>query len=181
MRTLLEPSEPHHPCLPIVRPPATGKVDVYPLAPRHTIVCLHRMKGRTLPCLDDPCPFCVHLMRQDEKLFFPARRAGDGAIVIVELPRSHHEHLIGVILRYGSLRNVYITLERTMHFANAPIKLSGGKCHAKFTAIADHRTLLDDLARIWTKNVEFALDTIMAENPTSKFDARRAIGGRHDS
>jgi len=181
MKTRSEPSFPHRKCWPIVRPPATGSVTVHPLAPRHTIVVIHRVDGRTVPCLDDHCPFCEAMLRSDERIFFPALRLSDRTHVLVDLPIGHHDVLVGVALRYGSLRTRVIDLSRSKPFANAPIVIKGAVASGELQSIPDFRGLVDELALVWTKNTEYALDCIIGEKTVSKFCAGREIGGRRDS
>jgi len=180
MRTRQEPSTPFRKCLPFVRPPAVGSIVVEPIQDQHTIVVLHRFQGRSLPCLEPDCFLCEHRIKQEEKIFFLARRRPSADLVIVELPISKHDGLTGATMRHGTMRRFALHMKRKYPANNAPVVLSIELLLGAVT-LNEPASLIDELAWSWCKNVEFAADEIASKKTTSKFAPGCEIGGRDEA
>ena len=167
MIVLNEPTTPRAKTIAICRPPAIGALHCQPLIRTPAIIPLHYFETRSVPCLGEPCVLCAAKIPTEQRLFMLVRRMELRRIEVCELPRSHFETLIEIREKCFGLQNSILVMTRPRGLRCSPIDIRW----VRVDELVDPRPIydgwLDRLEMTWSKNVEYAVQTIAAKISSS--------------
>ena len=170
MRNEESPRASHQPFVKFVRPAPNSPLTVRPLARAAAVSRMHRIGGRSIPCLPEPCPFCAAREPLDNRVYLLAEPQGECSIVFVDLPSAHFAQLDELFNASGCLSKYMLRISRLGPHANSPI---GIRPVGRFSDSADIflQTWVDAvLDRNFSSNLSKALVSMVGvEKPATTF------------
>ena len=181
MRRELNPKDQATPFVGFVRPRPGHPLTVRAAVREPIVSRMHRIARRSIPCLPDPCPFCIAKQPLDSRVYLLVRSDGIGPLIFVDLPAQHHEYLCGLTFEGSCLSQFMLKVSRLGNTDNSPI---GIRPIGKFAESGDVflQTWIDALLdRTFASNTLKALDFVNAvEKPSSTFAPSETSGPHGD-
>jgi len=112
MRYAENPDTAGLPYVRITRPQLHQSLTVRPMVDTVKPFRMHRIAGRSIPCLDHPCPFCNAKQPLDNRIFVLGQLVERCELVFVDVPASHWAYFKRLQEDGGTLCNVLLKFVR---------------------------------------------------------------------